>query len=212
MRTFRPAHHLLSTRVVAGFVRSLAAAASIAMVASLLPAPAAAGAVGDFAAEVLKKVAVDVIASVIKDAIKPGAPAGAAAQPAVVAGSVDDKARVRNVVAALTDTMSPLAERIGLYATRVDYFGAGVVDQRFILKDRERFEARWPIRRYTIRSIDEIAVAPDGTYAIARYTVDYQVERAGDARKGVTRVAVVIGSFHVQPRIHAIKEWVTRAV
>lgn len=174
---------------------------------------ALAGTASDFAADVLKKVAADVIASVIKDAIKPGTQPQPQPQPQtqVVAGTSDDKSRVRNIILAISDTNSPLSERIGLYATRVDYFGAGVVGHDFILKDRERFEARWPVRNYTIRSIDEIAVAADRSYAIARYTIDYDVSRGDQSRRGVSQVALVIGTFHVQPRIHAIKEWVTRA-
>ena len=182
-------------------------AALLVVAAAFQMLPALAGSAGDFAADVVKKVAVDVIASVIKDAIK----LDTHSQSQVVSGTSDDKTRVRNLVQAFIDTNSPLSTRIGLYATKVDYFNSGVVGHDFILKDRQYFEKRWPVRNYTIRSIDEISVAADRSYAIARYTVDYRVGRGEESRSGVSQVALVIGSFHVQPRIHAIKEWVTRA-
>lgn len=169
--------------------------------------PVEAGPVGDFAADVAKKVAVDVLASVIKDAVKPGGQS----RPQVVAGTSDDKTRVQNIVLALISEELPLDERIGLYATRVDYFGAGIVGHDFILKDRQRFEKRWPTRKYSLRSVDEIEVAADRAYAMARYTIEYKVNRDLESRSGVSQVALVIGSFNVQPRIHAIKEWVVRS-
>ena len=157
-----------------------------------------------FVKEVLTQVAASVLADVIKDQL----PSNKPTQPPVVSASADDRTRTKSIISALTDTTTPLPERIGLYATRVDFFADGIVDHAYILRDRLRFESRWPNRKYTIRSIDEIAVAPDRTYVIARYTVDFHVSRGEDSRDGTTHVAVLIGSFNAQPRVHAVKEWV----
>jgi len=171
-------------------------------------------AVAAFARDVLKDVAKSIISDILKDAIKASAASSPSPQSSsslplpVVAATTQDAQRTLNILRELTDTNIPLAERIGLYAARVDYFGAGVVDRDFIKKDRVYFESRWPSRRYSIAKVNQIAIAPDGTYVVARYTVEYHVTRPGDSRSGKSDVAVVIGSFNSQPRVHSIKEWV----
>jgi hypothetical protein len=179
---------------------SLAVATCIALAS---PSQAANG-LGDFVKEVLTQVAVSVVADVVKDTFF----TKKSSQPATVEAGADDRSRTMNIISVLVDTSVPVTERIGFYASTVDYFKSGTVDHKFILADQARYEKRWPIRSYKVRAIDEIAVAPDRSYAIARYTIDFRVSRDAEVRTGSSKVAVVIGSFNSQPRIHAIKEWI----
>jgi hypothetical protein len=172
--------------------------------------------------DVVKGVAVEVISDLIMTQIHAHADTPSQQMPTTssrasdvgetnaVSGNSDDIRRVKAIISALIDTSTPLSERIGLYATRVDYFSAGVVDHDFIMGDRLRFETRWPEESYTIVSIDQIAVEPDRTSAVARYTLAYTVRRPGDQRSGTSQNYVLLGSFDSQPRVYAIKEWVSR--
>ena len=131
--------------------------------------------------------------------------------PQVAAATEDDARRIRAIIGAVSDMSIPLSERIGLYATRVDYFSAGIVDHNFIAQDRERFENRWPESRYTLKSLDQLATMDNRRYAIVRYTMSYAVARAtGEQRSGTSEVLLVIESFDSQPRIAVMKEWVHR--
>lgn len=163
----------------------------------------------EFFKEVAKGVAINVFSEVIKSAI--AAPSRVQQQlPQTVAGSVDDTERVKAIISALVESTTPLKDRIGYYGAKVDYFGAGVVDHAFILKDRTYFESRWPDRTYKIISVDEISVDPNKKFAAARYTIEYLIKRPGDQKSGTSKVTVLFGSFNVQPRIYAIKEWVSQ--
>ena len=169
-----------------------------------------------FVVDLLKQVAVSVMADLVKDSVKGSgsAPAtsstqnapGPAPVPVTETGNADDLRRVRAMVERLIDANAPLSDVIGLYAPRVDFFRAGVVDHDFIRRDRARFEARWPQRKHVILSIDEIAVDPQRKFAFARYTIEFHVARAGDEKHGITRLMVAIGNFDSQPRIHAVRE------
>lgn len=177
---------------------------AVATCIALAPPSQAASGLGDFVKEVLTQVAVSVVADAVKDAFF----TKKSNQPPTVEARADDRSRTLNIISALVDTSIPVAEKIGFYATKVDYFKSGTVDHKFILADQARYEKRWPIRSYKVRAIDEIAVAPDRTYVFARYTIDFRVSRDSEVRTGSSQVAVLIGSFNSQPRIHAIKEWV----
>lgn len=123
-------------------------------------------------------------------------------------GTQDDMRRIRLIIKNLVDQSTPLTDRIGLYATAVDYFSAGVVDHKFIQKDRKKFEKKWTEIKYNIISVDEIAVSSDRKYAAARYTLEYFVKWGDKQRSGTSEVAILIGSLNSQPRIYSIKEWV----
>lgn len=165
---------------------------------------AEAGPVVSFVQEVLKQVAVSVLSDVIKDVIT----LRKTTDPPTVSASEDDLIRAKKIVIALLDATVPTNERVSYYADRVDYFKSGIVDQSFIVSDQAKYEKRWPIRYYKLLSVDEIAVAPDRTFAIVRYTLEFHVSRDIEVRKGQAKAAIVIGSFNSLPRIHAIKEWV----
>ena len=165
----------------------------IAVTFFLLPYITSAGLIADVA----KGVSVNIMSEVLKASISK--------QPehySATRGNNEDAARLQAIV------NIPLAEKIGLYATTVDYFTFGAQDHNFILRERARFEERWPTRHYTLRSFDDIEISTSGHYAAIRYTIDYSVSRAGKQRSGTSKVAVLIGDFDSQPRIYAIKEWV----
>jgi hypothetical protein len=155
--------------------------------------------------DVATLVAANILSDVIVDYMSaPSSP------PSVVAGSSQDIQRIRNIIQGILDQNTPLEERVSYYARQVDYFDAGTVDHAYIFEDRKRFEQRWPYRRYDLLSVDETAIDPAGKWATARYTIAYEVKRAGRTSTGKAKVALVLGSFDGQPRIHAIKEWVRR--
>jgi hypothetical protein len=124
-------------------------------------------------------------------------------------GTSADYRRIQNIILGTLDSKTPLSERIGYYAYKVDYFNAGVVDRKFIKKDRRRFEKHWHHIEYKLLSIDEIAVDSNEALASVRYTIAFEVQRPGKRKTGTSQVAILIGDFYGQPRIYAIKEWVT---
>ncbi len=165
----------------------------------------------DFFTDVAKGVATNVLSAAIYSTIVSPAQTPVLTKiPPTIDGSVNDKERVKGIINAIMDSATPLEERIGFYAMKVDYFSAGVVDHKFILKDRKYFEKKWPERDYRIISIDEITVDPNKKFAAARYTAEYLVRRPGDEKSGTTKIVILLGSFDIQPRIYAIKEWVYR--
>lgn len=171
-------------------------------------APASASITGTlavFVRDVLANVAGSVVSDVVKDTFDP-----ASQNVSIAPANANEIDRTRKIINIITSESVPLSEKIGLYATSVDYFKSGVVNHSFIVKDRKRYEARWPSRRFDLISIDQIGVATDKSYVVARYTLKFIVSRPGDTRQGFSHVAVLIGSFDSQPRIHSIKEWVER--
>jgi hypothetical protein len=65
------------------------------------------------------------------------------------------------------------------FGSRVDYYDSRIVDRDFILKEKRKYAAKWPVRRYSLvpgsltvtsRAAAEYIVTFDYTYSLANGT------------------------------------------
>lgn len=121
-----------------------------------------------------------------------------------------DREKVQSMIRNLVDPAISTNYKLSYYANDVDYFSAGVIGHDFILKDRNRFNSYWVNQNYSLVSIDEIEIASNKKFAVARYTVRFAVKsRTGKEKSGTSKYVVLIGGLGAIPKIHLIKEWVS---
>lgn len=184
----------------------------LALVVSVISTPVCAE---SLIRKVVAGVAVQVISEVIKNKIESNsrqnstyAPPPARTDPEVYSGSSSDRERVKNIIKVILDQNRPFYEIARYYANNVDYFDQGVISNGAIVQENNKFAQRWPYRRYDIKSFDEIEISNNRTFAVARYTLNFEVGNAKITKRGQTKAYVLIGDFNSQPHIYAIKGWV----
>ena len=96
----------------------------------------------------------------------------------------------------------------GFFADRVDYFNEGVVSRDFIDKDTERYNKRWPDRRFTLLDPLTVAESPDHDPAkvIVNFHCRINVQRPGHDVRGETENTYTLVRTGSDLRIAAIKE------
>src|SRR5712691_13003998 len=153
-----------------------------------------------FFKELIKQVAIEIIIEGLKIAYR--------TQPidpqSLVVISPDEhlRNRVRATILNLLDENQPLSSKLKLYAEKVDYFNQDIVDQKFIYKDRMMYMKRWPQRSYWLKNLSEIELYKNRTFAAARYTIGFEVNRDKESRNGEAELAILIGNLDTQPKIY----------
>lgn len=120
-------------------------------------------------------------AAVLAQSSGPGAQAGQGDQPAADASASTDASFEDRVASFVAEFYLSGEERTDddlqrLYATRVAYFGSGIVSRERVIADKRAYFARWPQRRYQlVRETLKVGRRPGGEkiYDVAfEYTFD----------------------------------------
>ena len=95
------------------------------------------------------------------------------------------------------------------FADHVDYFDEGVVDQRFINKDTDKYNSRWPNRHFTLDSPLTVEGPPDGSpdKFVVNFRCKFNVRKPGHDVKGAADESYTLQRTGPESlRIVAIKE------
>lgn len=121
------------------------------------------------------------------------APSTPGARPSLAVANAYGPERLRDYVGAfiLAGLDPGVAAELEFFADRVSYFGEANVTREKIRRDLERYDQRWPQRRFWLAGNLEVEAQPDETIRVS-FPLRYELRNGSNRSSGTVRKTLIL--------------------